>query len=120
MARNHSKGRRYRGRWVESILVARMECANEEWVQVFGQEPKVLQEITSWVMDTTKLPVLVKLTPNITDIVKVGMAAKQGGADGVSLINTIKKSIMGIDPTLLHHIQNFEMVRPTAVFGIQR
>ncbi len=61
-----------------------------------GQEPKVLQEITSWVMDATELPVLVKLTPNITDIVEVGLAAKQGGANGVSLINTIK-SIMGID-----------------------
>ena len=42
-------------------------------------------------MDTTKLPVMVKLTPNITDIVEVGMAAKQGGADGLHHSLTLLK-----------------------------
>ena len=61
-----------------------------------GQEPKVVQEITSWVKAYAKTPVLVKLTPNIGDILEPGFAAKAGGADGLALINTIK-SIIGVD-----------------------
>ena len=61
-----------------------------------GQEPKANERITSWVMKYSTIPVLVKLTPNVDDIVPNGMAAKAGGADGVSLINTIK-SIIGVD-----------------------
>ncbi len=61
-----------------------------------GQEPKVNQEITSWAVDFSSIPVLVKLTPNVSDILPHGLAAKRGGAHGVSLINTIK-SIIGVD-----------------------
>jgi dihydropyrimidine dehydrogenase (NAD+) subunit PreA len=61
-----------------------------------GQEPKVLREITSWVLEYSTVPVLVKLTPNISDITRPGLAAMEAGAHGVSLINTIK-SIMGVD-----------------------
>ncbi len=61
-----------------------------------GQEPKLLQEITSWVKEFAKTPVLVKLTPNTGDIVEAGMAAVAGKADGIALINTIK-SIVGVD-----------------------
>jgi dihydropyrimidine dehydrogenase (NAD+) subunit PreA len=61
-----------------------------------GSEPAVAQEITSWVKEYSKLPVLVKLTPTVTDITDPGVAAAKGGADGLSLINTIK-SLMGVD-----------------------
>lgn len=61
-----------------------------------GQEPSVNEEITSWAMEYSSIPVLVKLTPNVSEIVPHGLAAKRGGADGVSLINTIK-SIIGVD-----------------------
>jgi len=61
-----------------------------------GQEPKLLQEITAWTKEFAKTPVLVKLTPNIGDILEPGTAAVRGGADGISLINTIK-SIIGVD-----------------------
>jgi dihydropyrimidine dehydrogenase (NAD+) subunit PreA len=61
-----------------------------------GQEPAVLREITSWAKEFAKTPVLVKLTPNIGDIVEPGVAAVEGRADGLSLINTIK-SVMGVD-----------------------
>ncbi len=61
-----------------------------------GQEPKVNERITGWVMKYARVPVLVKLTPNVSDIIPHGMAAKRGGANGVSLINTIK-SIIGVD-----------------------
>ena len=61
-----------------------------------SQEPKVLEEITSWVMEYANIPVLVKLSPNVTDICEIGRAARAAGADGISLINTVK-SIIGID-----------------------
>jgi len=61
-----------------------------------GQEPKVLEEITRWVMEDAKTPVLVKLTPNTGDILEPGEAAARGGAKALSLINTVK-SIMSID-----------------------
>jgi len=61
-----------------------------------GQEPEVLTEITKWAKEYAKTPVLVKLTPSITDILDTGLAGVKGGADGLSLINTIK-SIMGVD-----------------------
>jgi dihydropyrimidine dehydrogenase (NAD+) subunit PreA len=61
-----------------------------------GQEPKVNQEITSWAVEYSSVPVLVKLTPNVSDILPHGLAAKRGGAHGVSLINTIK-SIIAVD-----------------------
>ena len=61
-----------------------------------GQEPAVNERITSWAVEFSTVPVLVKLTPNVSDIVPHGLAAKRGGAHGVSLINTIK-SIIGVD-----------------------
>src|SRR5215472_5734537 len=61
-----------------------------------GQEPKLITAITGWVKEVAKTPVLVKLTPNTGDIVEAAQAARAGGADGVSLINTIK-SLMGVD-----------------------
>lgn len=61
-----------------------------------GQEPKVLKTIVEWVMEVAKIPVIVKLTPNITDITRPALAAKEGGANAISLINTIQ-SIVGLD-----------------------
>ena len=61
-----------------------------------GQEPKINEEITSWAKEYSSIPVLVKLTPNVADILPHGLAAQRGGGDGVSLINTIK-SIIGVD-----------------------
>jgi dihydropyrimidine dehydrogenase (NAD+) subunit PreA len=61
-----------------------------------GQVPEYAEMITSWVKEKARTPVLVKLTPNITDIRSVARAAKRGGADGLSAINTIN-SITGID-----------------------
>src|SRR6476620_5525490 len=61
-----------------------------------GQVPEYTQMITEWVKEKARTPVLIKLTPNITDIRTVARAAKRGGADGLSAINTIN-SITGID-----------------------
>lgn len=61
-----------------------------------GQEPEVLAEITRWAVDFAKVPVIVKMTPNIGDILEPGRAAVAGGAHAISCINTIK-SIVGVD-----------------------
>lgn len=61
-----------------------------------GQEPEVLKLIVEWVKEVAQVPVITKLSPNITEIVDPGLAAYQGGSDAISLINTIK-SIVGID-----------------------
>jgi dihydropyrimidine dehydrogenase (NAD+) subunit PreA len=61
-----------------------------------GQVPDYSCMITEWVKEVARVPVLVKLTPNVTDIRAIGRAAKRGGADALTAINTIN-SITGID-----------------------
>ena len=54
-----------------------------------GQQPHATEKIVSWVMEVAKIPVITKLTPNITDVTFAARAAKRGGSDAISLINTI-------------------------------
>ncbi len=61
-----------------------------------GQVPEYIEMVARWCKAHTRMPVIVKLTPNITDIRHPARAAKAGGADAVSLINTIN-SITGVD-----------------------
>ncbi|MCA1242639.1 NAD-dependent dihydropyrimidine dehydrogenase subunit PreA [Stappia stellulata] len=61
-----------------------------------GQVPEYIEMVTRWCKQHSRMPVIVKLTPNITDIRKPAQAAKAGGADAVSLINTIN-SIVSVD-----------------------
>jgi dihydropyrimidine dehydrogenase (NAD+) subunit PreA len=61
-----------------------------------GQVPSLVERQTYWVKEVAKTPVIVKLTPNITDITATAEAAVQGGADAISMINTIN-SLAGVD-----------------------
>ncbi len=61
-----------------------------------SQNPEVLETITKWVMEVAKIPVIVKLSPNITDIREPARAAREGNADAISLINTVQ-SLVGVD-----------------------
>ncbi|MDN2566553.1 NAD-dependent dihydropyrimidine dehydrogenase subunit PreA [Aquibium sp. A9E412] len=61
-----------------------------------GQVPEYIEMVTRWCKANTRMPVIVKLTPNITDVRYPARAAKAGGADAVSLINTIN-SITGVN-----------------------
>ena len=61
-----------------------------------GQVPDYVEMVARWCKQHTRMPVIVKLTPNITDIRYPARAAHKGGADAVSLINTIS-SIVGVD-----------------------
>jgi dihydropyrimidine dehydrogenase (NAD+) subunit PreA len=54
-----------------------------------GQVPEYIEMVTRWVKQNSRMPCIVKLTPNITNILYPAEAAKRGGADAVSLINTI-------------------------------
>src|SRR5213592_3261498 len=63
-----------------------------------GQVPEYVEMVTRWCKDHSRLPVIVKLTPNVTDITYIARAAITGGADALSLINTIN-SIVGVDLT---------------------
>jgi len=65
-----------------------------------GQVPEYIEMVTRWCKKHTRMPVIVKLTPNITDIRFPARAAHAGGADAVSLINTVN-SIMGVDLDLM-------------------
>jgi len=61
-----------------------------------GQVPDYTEMITGWVKEVARIPVIVKLTPNVTSVTHIAKAAERGGADAVSLINTIN-SLMGVD-----------------------
>ncbi|XP_050301908.1 dihydropyrimidine dehydrogenase [NADP(+)] [Anthonomus grandis grandis] len=61
-----------------------------------GQKEDTVRDICRWVRNTIKIPFFVKMTPNITDIVKIARAAKEGGAWGVSAINTVS-GLMGLN-----------------------
>jgi dihydropyrimidine dehydrogenase (NAD+) subunit PreA len=61
-----------------------------------GQAPECIEMVTRWCKAHTRMPVIVKLTPNVADIRHPARAAKRGGADAVSLINGVN-SIMGVD-----------------------
>lgn len=71
-----------------------------------GQVPEYIEMVTRWVKQHTRMPVIVKLTPNITDICKPATAAQNGGADAVSLINTVSSIVsvnletMAPEPTI--------------------
>ncbi len=61
-----------------------------------GQEPEVLKTVAGWAVEFSSVPVLLKLTPNIGDILEPGLAAMDAKVHGLSLINTIK-SLIGVD-----------------------
>jgi dihydropyrimidine dehydrogenase (NAD+) subunit PreA len=61
-----------------------------------GQVPDYTCQIVEWVKEAATIPVIVKLTPNVTDVTYIARAAVKGGADALSLINTIN-SIVGVD-----------------------
>ncbi|XP_002130803.2 dihydropyrimidine dehydrogenase [NADP(+)] [Ciona intestinalis] len=60
-----------------------------------GQDPKLVIEICRWVRAAVKIPFFAKLTPNVTNIVTIATAAKDGGADGVTATNTVS-GLMGL------------------------
>lgn len=72
------------------MLEINISCPNvKEGGIAFGQDPKAVEAITNEVKKVAKQPVIMKLSPNVTDITEMAKAAQAGGADALSLINTI-------------------------------
>lgn len=67
-----------------------ISCPNvKEGGMAFGTDAKMIENVTSQVKQVSKVPLIVKLSPNVTDIAEMARAAEAGGADAVSLINTL-------------------------------
>ena len=72
------------------MLEINISCPNvKEGGIAFGQDPKCAEQITKAVKKVAKQPVIMKLSPNVTDITEMARAAEAGGADALSLINTL-------------------------------
>lgn len=72
------------------MMEINISCPNvKEGGIAFGQDPKAVEAITKAVKEKAKQPIIMKLSPNVTDITEMARAAEAGGADALSLINTI-------------------------------
>ena len=72
------------------LLEINISCPNvKEGGIAFGQDAKAVEDITKQIKSVAKQPVIMKLSPNVTDITEMARAAEAGGADALSLINTI-------------------------------
>ena len=72
------------------LLEINISCPNvKEGCLAFGQDPRAVEQVTREVKRIAKQPVIMKLTPNVTDITVMAKAAEEGGADAISLINTL-------------------------------
>ncbi|MDF2941731.1 MAG: pyrD [Herbinix sp.] len=72
------------------MLEINISCPNvKEGGIAFGQDPRCIEEITSQLKRRAKQPIIMKLSPNVTDIAEMARAAEAGGADALSLINTL-------------------------------
>lgn len=70
------------------LLEINISCPNDSGVTAFGTSPAEAGKVTAAVKRAAKQPVIVKLTPNVTDITEIAKACEASGADGLSLINT--------------------------------
>ena len=73
-----------------AALELNISCPNVSGGVDFGTNPQSTEQVVRAVRDVCDFPIIAKLTPNITNIVPIAQAAKDGGADAVSLINTIQ------------------------------
>jgi dihydroorotate dehydrogenase (NAD+) catalytic subunit len=75
-----------------------LSCPHAEgYGAMIGSDPRIVEEITSAVCNSVDVPVWVKLTPNVTDIVAIGEAAASGGANAVVAINTVRAMAIDIE-----------------------
>jgi len=80
---------------------------------VQGQDPTIAGEITRWAKEVATVPVMVKLTPNVTDIIQIGKACEEAGSDAISAINTVS-AFIGVD---LDRLEPLPSVGGTSAFG---
>ncbi|KAI8894117.1 hypothetical protein BC833DRAFT_606063 [Globomyces pollinis-pini] len=96
-----------------------------------GQDAKLVEDICRWVRDTISIPFFAKMTPNVTDIVVIAQAAKRGGADGVTAINTVAGLMrmdakgfpdpaVGVEKHTTYGGVSGSAVKPLALRGVSR
>lgn len=80
-----------------SALEMNISCPNKQkgWI-IFGTDPQSMEDVVKAVRSATKLPLIVKLSPNVTNISSMARIAEDSGADAVSLINTITAMVIDI------------------------
>ncbi len=104
-----------------SIIEMNVSCPNvKHGGLAFGTDPKVVYELTKAVKAHCKKPLVVKLSPNVTSVADIAKSAEQGGADGLSLINTLLGMVIDVDtrrPILANNTGGLSgpAVRPVAV-----
>lgn len=104
-----------------NTLEINVSCPNvNQGGMSFGVHPDVVEELTKKIKSVVKIPIYVKLTPNVTDITQIAKAAENGGADGLSLINTLLGMEINVEtrkPVLGHNIGGLsgEAVKPIAI-----
>ena len=112
--------RMFRGVPVD-LLELNISCPNVSAGGVtFGTDPKMVEKVVSAVKKEVDKPLIVKLTPNVTDITEIARAAEAGGADALSLINTLlgmKIDVYRRKPVLARSVGGFSgpAVKPVAV-----
>ena len=112
--------RMFRGVPVD-LLELNISCPNVSAGGVtFGTDPKMVEKVVSSVKKEADKPLIVKLTPNVTDITEIARAAEAGGADALSLINTLlgmKIDIYRKKPVLARSVGGFSgpAIKPVAV-----
>ena len=102
-------------------LEMNISCPNKQagWI-VFGTDPKAMEQVVTAVRKATNLPLIVKLSPNVTDIGLMARVAENSGADAVSLINTITGMVVDVKkrrPVLANNTGGLSgpAIRPVAV-----
>jgi dihydroorotate dehydrogenase (NAD+) catalytic subunit len=79
-----------------SAIEANVSCPHAK-VGSLGQDPDCVKEVTKAIKEVTKVPLLVKLNPNVTSIVEVATAAEEAGCDAITAINTLKGMVIDVD-----------------------
>jgi len=103
------------------LLELNISCPNvKEGGVAFGTDPRMVEKVTREVKKHSKQPLIVKLSPNVTDITEMAKAAEVGGADGLSLINTLLGMSIDIHkrrPVLAMGVGGFSgpAIKPVAV-----
>jgi len=98
-----------------------ISCPNiDKGGMAFGTDVKLVEQVVSAVKSCTKIPLIVKLSPNVTDIASIAQAAESGGADALSLINTLigmKVDIYSRKPVLANTIGGLSgpAIKPVAL-----
>ena len=91
------------------LIEVNISCPNidDRYRQMFAADPYVVAQVTRRVKQNTDIPVLVKLSPNVTDVAKIAKAAEEAGADGITAINSLGPGL----------ILDIETCRPVLAHG---